>query len=99
MSNQSLHQNLQAFEKGISVCIDNKLITPALILIYSAIDMLGWVDSGDADANKNSFLMWTEKYLLTQKAFGCTALDIYAARCGLLHTVTPFSRLYAEKKS
>jgi len=31
---------------------------------------------------------WVNDYLLRAKPLSCTALDLYAARCGLLHTFT-----------
>lgn len=99
MSSKSLHDNLLALEEGVRICIENKLLAPALVLVYSGIDMIGWMDSNDECATKRSFLEWVEKYLLKQKDIVCTAMDLYAARCGLLHTFTPFSQLHTDGKA
>jgi len=88
-----------SLSKGVDACLDNKLIGPALILIYSAIDTAGWLDSNDQFATRNSFVGWTNRYLLSTNALSCAAVDLYAARCGLLHTFTPNSKLSSDKSS
>jgi hypothetical protein len=99
MREEKLFVNLLSLGAGAEICIKNKHIGPALILIYSAIDTCGWLDSDSAFATRRSFIDWTEKYLLRAKALQCSALDLYAARCGLLHTLTPDSQLSAEGKA
>ena len=84
---------------GIEVCIDKKVSGPALILIYSAIDIVGWLDSADEHATKTSFIKWVETYLLKAKPLKCTALELYAARCGLLHTFSSDSHLTSQRKA
>src|SRR5262245_35434158 len=84
---------------GIETCLEKKLTAPALILLYSGIDTAGWLDSPDRDATRDSFLKWVGNYLLKAKPLACTALELYAARCGLLHTMTPDSRLSFEGKA
>ena len=99
MSDQKLYENLMLLSRGIDACLNNKLIGPALILIYSAIDTVGWLDSNDQFATRNSFIDWTNRYLLTTNRLSCTAVELYAARCGLLHTFTPNSKLSSDKKA
>lgn len=94
-----LHDNILMLAAGIEACIEKKLSTPALILIYSAIDTVGWLDTGDAFATKTSFMTWVDSYLLTGNTLACSALDLYAARCGLLHTFTPDSKLRRDGKA
>jgi hypothetical protein len=93
MSENALYKNLMLLGGGIDVCLEKNLIAPALILMYSAIDTSGWLDSDDEFATRDSFLNWVERYLFKAKAFSCTALELYAARCGLLHTFTSDSKL------
>jgi hypothetical protein len=78
---------------GIDACIEKKLNCPALILIYSGIDTVGWLDSSEYCATRTSFMKRVDAYLLKAKPLQCTSLDLYAARCGLLHTSTPDSKL------
>lgn len=85
----------------ISVALEGNCIEPALILIYSGIDAMSWLDSpaGQEDVTKTDFLNWCEKYLLHPQAdSNLTPLDLYAARCGLLHLHTADSRLYRQGK-
>lgn len=84
---------IEALAEGIRICIENKLIEPALILTYSAIDIVAWLGSPEEWISKKVFLAWTEKYLLKAKPLSCTAVEIYAARCGLLHTFSAESKL------
>lgn len=41
MSEEKLYENLMSLSKGIDACLDNRLVGPGLILIYSAIDTVG----------------------------------------------------------
>ncbi len=93
MDESPLFKNMMLLASGIDACIEKKAITSALVLIYSAIDTTGWLDSTEAFATRNDFMSWVEKYLLKAKPLRCTSLDLYAARCGLLHTFTPDSQL------
>ena len=43
-------------------------------------------------------MKWVDGYLLQAKPLNCTALELYAARCGLLHTLSPDSGLSYEGK-
>jgi|GEM_PF-618300 len=78
---------------------------PALILIYTTIDILSWLDLGDVpDDMKYSvssvFKGWVNKYVLEDHpSLNCTADDLYAARNGLVHTGTPESRDYHRSKT
>jgi hypothetical protein len=62
---------------------------PALILIYSLIDSLAWASADKASRNvRANFEDWVTKWVLPQGSLDCTSVDLYAARCGLLHTLT-----------
>lgn len=64
-------------------------------MIYSAIDALAALtrESRDTSATRNEFQEWVRTYLLPQMNCGLTALDIYGARCGVVHTYAPTSDL------
>ncbi len=99
MNEFPLFKNMMLLTAGIDACIEKKAITPALILIYSAIDTTGWLDSTEAFSTRNDFMSWVDRYLLKAKPLRCTSLDLYAARCGLLHTFTPDSQLSSSGKA
>lgn len=74
-----LHKNILLLASGIETCVEKKVNTAALILIYSAIDTVGWLDCAEEFATRTSFIKWVDKYLLSAKPLACTSLDLYAA--------------------
>jgi hypothetical protein len=64
----------------------------AMILVYSAIDILGALDSDDGVATRDTFVGWANRYMVPD-ASGYSGLDLYSARCGLLHNWSPITRL------
>ena len=99
MSEQKLYENLMSLSQGVDACLSNHLVGPALILIYSAIDTAGWLDSNEQFATRTSFDNWINRYLLSGNSLSCTAADLFAARCGLLHTFTPNSKLSSNRQA
>lgn len=99
MSEQGLFKSYFQIITAIDYCITEKLIMPALVLIYSAIDSISWVASDDENQKVGErFQVWVDKWMLQKYPLPCTALELYAARCGILHTLTPKSIL-SEKKN
>ena len=41
-----------------------------------------------ADTNNKIFKAWIDEYMLPGSGLSCTSEDIYAARCGILHTLS-----------
>jgi hypothetical protein len=80
--------------------IQTKMYLPALILIYAGIDTAGWLASAKPSVEvRCRFCRWVERWLLPAKPLGCTALDLYGARCGILHTFTSDSDLSRQGKA
>jgi hypothetical protein len=74
--------------------LNQKNLFPALILLYSGIDILGSLlrpkaslDTLDADFKK-----WVDLYLIKGSSISVTSDDLWGARCGLLQTNTPGSK-------
>jgi hypothetical protein len=94
MNEQTIRRNLSELEAGIRMSLENQLHLPALVLLYSAIDICSWLASDDPNAKVGErYMRWVDQYLLKAKPLHSTSTDLYAARCGLLHTLTPDSRL------
>jgi hypothetical protein len=73
--------------------------TPALILIYSSIDAASWLSAEDPDGHVQTyFVNWVEKYLPTDR-FNCSSLELWAARNGIVHTLSASSRLTRRGKA
>ena len=95
----ALENNLADADRAISMCLREKLILPALAVLYSTIDVLGSLDPSDADGTRGGFTRWVDGYLLKAKALRCTALDLYAARCGVLHSFSADAALTRAGKA
>ncbi len=69
-----------------------------LILVYSTIDIFSWLHLDDKSDelnynNAQTFKKWVEEFMLVDHhGLPCTSDDLWAARCGLLHTGTAESR-------
>ena len=91
-------RNISSVLSAVDLCIEKQQTLPALILLYSCIDTLGSLEGDENEGNRRSFIQWTENYLLKGKELACTAEELYAARCGILHTLSPEARLYRKRK-
>lgn len=85
---------------AIDLLCERQLIQPALVLVYSTIDAAAWlsVPAGQEDVTRPDFVRWVDMYLLPGSTLECTALELYGARCGVLHSFTAFSKLSRERK-
>ena len=54
------------------------------------------LDALPNESNQASFVRWVEQYLSIND---CTPLDIYAARCGIVHTFAADSRLARDGRA
>ena len=68
--------------------------TPTILLIYATIDILASLarPTNRPDTDRQFFKGWVTEYMFPDSQLPCNADDIYAARCGLLHTLTAESR-------
>lgn len=69
----------------------------ALVVLYSAIDTLAWSSRDAGDVTRSDFCGWVSRYMDPTVQLGCTPEDLYAARCGLLHSSAAESKLSREK--
>jgi hypothetical protein len=90
---------------AIATCLNAELPEASLILIYSGIDTFGLLAAppGILDATGDTYKQWCEKYILPRihsvEGEPVTTVDLWAARCGVLHTSTPLSKLEREGKA
>ena len=85
-------QNLRELQEAIADCLAKGRYFATLMLIYAAIDIVASIES-KRGSNKPSFIRWVDSYLIPAMPIDCTALELYAARCGILHTMTAESDL------
>jgi hypothetical protein len=87
--------------QAIDVLSESQLRVPALLLLYAGIDMMASLDRPESslEVKSSDYVKWAETYLLPGTHLECTAEDLYAARCGLLHTYMAESRRSREGKA
>lgn len=92
-----LRRQVFDLHEGIDLCLmqEPRLGIPALVLLYAGIDGLAWVAIADdrQDVIGADFRAWTKSYLLPDSGLDCDEVDLWAARCGLLHAQIMDSRL------
>ena len=86
---------------GIKACEQAKCVVSALTLIYSAVDALAALtrEAKETRVMRKQFLTWVGKYLLPELGVAPTALDIYGARCGVVHMYASTSDLSRAGKA
>jgi hypothetical protein len=91
---------VQCFD-GIDAMLEARLIQPCLVLLYSTIDAAAALERDDpnSDVTRGDFTMWADRYIRPFGLGNCTSLDLYAARCGILHTFSAASRLSRAGKA
>lgn len=85
-------EHMRNLHQAIGDCLARGQHFAALILFYAGIDIIASIEMKKGN-NKNSFIRWADSYLIPAKSLDCTALELYAARCGILHTMTAESDL------
>lgn len=93
MSQQNFYANYLQLLQAIEHCEENHLLTPALVMLYSAIDSVSWLASSNQKESGKAFRQWVSNWMLKDSTIKCSADELYAARCGLVHTLTPTSSM------
>jgi hypothetical protein len=86
---------------AIDICFKKELFAPGLILLYSSIDVMAWLNRKTAhkDVKQSDFLKWVKDYVLPNLKTRCNPIDLYAARCSFVHSYTAQSKLSREGKA
>jgi hypothetical protein len=68
----------------------------ALAMVYVGIDTMAWLACplGQAEQFRKDFILWVDKYLRADAAsdYQYEGVDVYAARCALLHSYGSLAR-------
>jgi hypothetical protein len=95
----SFIENAAGLDFAIKTCIEARVILPALVLIYAGMDIVASIEHLPGDRVGQSFTSWVEHYALKAHPLPCTSTELYSARCGILHTLTPESDLVRAGKA
>lgn len=94
MAREEFIKNYVQVVTAIRMCIEKNLLSPALILIYSTFDSYAWmVVQEDVASVRQRFERFVNEWVLPNHPLPLTAVDIFAARCAILHRLTPDSDL------
>ncbi|MBI4484114.1 MAG: hypothetical protein HY652_14655 [Acidobacteria bacterium] len=105
MSKKNFERQVSDLVNAVHLCFDRGLILPGLTLLYAAIDAMAWLSKPkETDPVGESFQDWVKAYLLTsyKGEFGTPdqlALDLYVARCAVLHAQIAESDLSKKAKA
>jgi hypothetical protein len=78
---------------SIRQLVEANYYTQALIIIYSAIDTMSWANLTTGDVTRRDIVDWVNLYIDPENTLGCSANDLYAARCVLVHSTSTESRM------
>ena len=101
LGSMAVTSNIERHVAAIRLCLDNHMRMPALALIYCGIDVLASLSrpAVSAEVASSDFVCWAERYMECEKLLKISGIDLYAARCGILHTYTMDSSLSRKGRS
>jgi len=82
---KGFYQTYYSIFETVDDCIKQGRVVPALILIYSAIDGFSDLANNNCQGTRKVFTSWVKKWMLTNYPLPCNEIDLYSARCSLLH--------------
>ena len=96
-----LKETIEQLVNAIDSCLKKELFIPGLILLYSSIDIMSWLDrkKSHTDVKPSDFIRWAKSYILPNLRTTCQTIDLYSARCALLHSYTAESKLIRKQKA
>lgn len=91
--------------KDVNDAWERKSLRATLILVYSGIDAMAYLTmpQGKDKVTREDFIAWAEKYLRFRDAdkkptLTLPGIELYAARCGLVHTYSAEADLHKQGK-
>ena len=94
---QLIHFNIR---KSINLCLDNGCVSSAVILIYSGMDTMAYLNlpAGRKEVNRTDFIRWAGRYIRFPCEEQLSGEDLYGARCAMLHRHGITSKMSREGK-
>lgn len=87
-------------KRGIRVALENECWRAAALLTLSGIDTMAYLNmpQGQEDVTRQDFTQWADKYIQFPCKEQLTGLDLYGARCAMLHHYGTASKLSRDGK-
>jgi len=94
MTRDPLYGAMKELFDSINLLHKSRLQLPSMMMCFATIDILAALarPDGKDESDSSDFRDWVKRYLLPDSNLVCSADDLWAARCGLLHTYTPEAR-------
>lgn len=96
----NLNEIQQKYDKilySIKLAKDNECFESVLILMYSMLDSLSWLNSNSLQIEKrnvkNDYINFLNKYYIKYLNINILAEEIYNARCAIVHTISGESKM------
>lgn len=86
-------QTIKQLKDAIDDCASKGRVLSCLTLLYSAIDILASLEKLPNEGTQSAFVRWVDAYMLPNSPFHFSSLDLYAARCGIIHAFSAESDL------
>ena len=87
------YQAMIQLKGSIEECLEKGRVIPCLTLLYSGIDVLASMERQPHEGTQHAFVRWVETYMLPNNLLRFSALDLFAARCGIIHAYSAESDL------
>jgi hypothetical protein len=86
-------------KQPIRLLLEHNHVRAALTLTFAGIDSMAYLGmpATQTEVTRNDFVAWAESYIHIPADPPISGLEWYGARCGLVHTYTPYSKLSREK--
>ncbi|MBU0573779.1 MAG: hypothetical protein KKH83_04820, partial [Candidatus Margulisbacteria bacterium] len=92
---------IQSILKDIDDSYKNDILGGCIILIFCAVSTMAFLSTpkDHEEVTGRDFKGWVEKYLSSgeDQSYNYDPIDMWAARCGILHRYSPTSK-YTDKK-
>jgi hypothetical protein len=85
----------QQIKEPIKLCIEHGHLSAAMKLIYAGIDTMAFLGMSRSKSNvtRSDFVIWVEQYIHFEGQEQLSGLDVYGARCSMLHNHSVYSEV------
>jgi len=95
-------QQFKDIGESLKLNLENGHLLASVILIYSYIDAMASLimPTNQENVKGKDFITWVNKYMKTDKnqPYQYKGIDLWGARCGLVHRYSPYSKTSKEGK-
>lgn len=94
-------QHAEHLTAAIRLCLEQKYIVPAMMLLFAGIDGMAWLHrEHEGINNSDDFMQWVDRFLIHNSVSGTvTSIDFWANRNALLHEQSSNSTLTRSGKA